>query len=206
MFIYYLLAVVPASQNPQIDPTQFFTHTLQLITLVIGIGVGILTVMSFLGHRSINAQRDRLENEITQLRAELRTDTQRLQDQVERRISRIDVLLDKFDAEAKAKLDLLEKKGGIIQESASSAQRLELEMRQASEKAERLLAEFKAKFDAQTEEIMARVAAGKTIGEGKKNLVSKRKAEIIPKETQKRNTKKFVSPETNPVPLTTTTK
>lgn len=180
-------------QQSQIDPLQFFAHTLQLITIVIGIGVGIVSVMSFLGYRNINSQKEKLEKDVSDLRRDLRADTQRLQDQVETRILRIDGLLDKFQGESQEKLKLLEEKGGSIQKIIVEAEALESNVRQASDRVEKLIAEVENKLQAQTEIIISKLSGGGRIDEQEREILATRETEIEAKEAEQRTAKDWLA-------------
>jgi len=180
-------------QQPSSDPWQFFTHTLQLITIVIGIGVGIVSVMSFLGYRNINSQKEKLEKDISDLRHDLRADTQRLQDQVETRILRIDSLLDKFQDESKEKLKLLEEKGGSIQEIIAEAEALETKVREASDRLEKLIAEVEVKLQAQTEAIISKLSEGGRIDKQEREILATRETEIEAKGAEQRTPKDWLA-------------
>jgi len=180
-------------QQSPADPLQFFAHTLQLITIVIAIGVGIVSVMSFLGYRNINSQKEKLEKDVSDLRHDLRADTQRLQDQVETRILRIDGLLDKFQGESQEKLKLLEQKGGAIQKIIVEAEALETKVQQASDRVEKLIAEVEAKLQAQTETIISKLSAGGRIDEQEREILATRETEIEAKEDEQRTPKDWLA-------------
>lgn len=190
MVVLFVVLAQGEWPGPYLD---LFRTTLDTITIVIAVGVAVVSIMSVLGYRSVNVLRERLERDIRDLRTEARHDAQRLQDQVENRIVKIDSLIEKFDKESANKLRELEETGGTIRETTASAQKLLSEVQEASTKGEKLIADMEAKFKARINALIAKGTEGKQITAEEKEILATREAEIVGKEASERTADEWLS-------------
>lgn len=190
MVVLFVVLAQGEWPGPYLD---LFRTTLDTITIVIAVGVAVVSIMSVLGYRSVNVLRERLERDIRDLRTEARHDAQRLQDQVDNRIAKIDSLIEKFDKESANKLRELEETGGTIRETTASAQKLLSEIQEASTKGEKLIADMEAKYKARIDALIAKGTEGKQITAEEKEILATREAEIAGKEASERTADEWLS-------------